>query len=466
MIDLNDIYSIKSINKENDNDKVSLKFMTMDEELICSYEYPLETYSNQAIEDFLKKNNEDSLKSFFNFGNNFSIHNLSFYIKIDGGFQKLDISNINSVKIESLEDTVMFLGMNYIDSPNTSAMTLVHDSFSKKLKIYVKYEPKYKNIVNNFENYIINNTRFIGKPKLNKKNYYLYDKASKDMKLILINDEDINNTNIHCFSVLDSYCNAKNNLFIYEGITNNKIEFSRFFKINLNENKLALLSSKFPKRILHSMIFIPSSYIFIIGGKGCKEVLTYEIKDDNNDYNIINNKNNDIKPYDKYPHLLPKELLEPSLISIDNKYIYIFENSTIFLNILRVNILNISPFEQIEFSENNYQINMNQKFFGVVKNKNSILFLGGQKLNMNFNSSNNNNSGNNFCFQYNYEKNIITESKKEFFSINFIEKTFIPIENDMYIQFAEYKKEDNKNAIKMVQINRKEKDIINSELIK
>ena len=459
MIDINDIYSLKSINKEDDNDKITLKFMTMDEELICSYEYPLETYSNQAIEDFLKKNNENSLKSFFNFGNNFSIHNLSFYTKIDGNFHRLDKSNITSLKIESLEDTVMFLGMNYINSPNTSAMT--NNNF---FKIYVKYEPKYKNIVNNFDNYIINNTHFIGKPKLNKKNYYLYDKESKQIKLILINEEDIDETKINSFSVLDSYCNAKNNLFIYEGITNNKIEFSRFFKINLNENKLTLISSNFPKRIFHSMIFIPSSYIFIIGGKGCKEVLTYEIKYGNVD--SIKNNNNDIKPYDKYPHLLPKELLEPSLISIDNKYIYIFENSTIFLNILRVNILNISPFEQIELNENNYKINMNQKFFGVVKKKSSILFLGGQKLNMNFNNSNNNNSDNNFCFEYNYDKNLITESKDKFFSINFIEKTFIPIENDMYIQLAEYKKEGNKNAIKMVQIKRKEKDIINSELIK
>ena len=459
MIDINDIYSLKSINKEDDNDKITLKFMTMDEELICSYEYPLETNSNQAIEDFLKKNNENSLKSFFNFGNNFSIHNLSFYTKIDGNFHRLDKSNITSLKIESLEDTVMFLGMNYINSPNTSAMT--NNSF---FKIYVKYEPKYKNIVNNFDNYIINNTHFIGKPKLNKKNYYLYDKESKQIKLILINEEDIDETKINSFSVLDSYCNAKNNLFIYEGITNNKIEFSRFFKINLNENKLTLISSNFPKRIFHSMIFIPSSYIFIIGGKGCKEVLTYEIKYGNVD--SIKNNNNDIKPYDKYPHLLPKELLEPSLISIDNKYIYIFENSTIFLNILRVNILNISPFEQIELNENNYKINMNQKFFGVVKKKSSILFLGGQKLNMNFNNSNNNNSDNNFCFEYNYDKNLITESKDKFFSINFIEKTFIPIENDMYIQLAEYKKEGNKNAIKMVQIKRKEKDIINSELIK
>ena len=37
----------------------------------------------------------------------------------------------------------------------------------------------------------------------------------------------------------------------------------------------------------------------------------------------FDNKDDYKKAYDKYPHLLPKELLEPSLISIDNKYIYI-----------------------------------------------------------------------------------------------------------------------------------------------
>ena len=453
-LDENDVSS-KSINK--DKDTIILNFMTMDEKVICSYKYPLETKFNKVVEDFLKKNNEESLKSFFDLGANFSIHNLNFYSKNDDKFEKLQISNIKSLKKDSLEDTIALLGMNYFGSINTSAMT--NNNF---LKIYVKYEIKYKNIVANFEKYIINNTRFVGKPKLNKKNYYLYDKFSKELKIILLNQEDINKTKINSFSILDTYCNAKNNLFIYEGITISNIQFSRFFKINLDENKLTLISSKFPKRILHSMIFIPSSYIFILGGKGSKEVLIYEIEEKNADINNNNNNNNENILYDKYPYLLPKELLEPSLISLDNKYIYIIENSTILLNIYRFNVLSLSPFEQIELKENVY---MNQKFFGVVKNKNSILFLGGQKINMNFNS-NENNSDKNYCFEYHYDINTITESKIKFLSMNFIEKTFIPIKDDMYIQLAEYKKNGNKDAIKIMQINIKEKDVINSELIK
>ena len=427
-------------------DTVLLKFMTTDEKLICAYEYPSETNSNQVIEDFLKKNNENSLKYFLDFDENFSIHNLSFYCKQEGKLKKLELSNIKSLKIDSLEDTVEYLGLNYFNSSSTSSMTNVNFNL---FKIYVKYESKYKNIAENFDNYIIDTTYLIGKPKLNRREYYRYNKESKKIKLIPLNQEDIDKTKVNYFSVLDIYCNANNNLYIYEGIADNDIEFSRFFCINLIEKyKIELISSKFPKRILHSMIFIPKSYIFIIGGKNAKEVLIYEIKEGNSEY-------------EKYPNLLPRELLEPSLISVDNKYIYILENSTIFLNIYRVNILSVSPFEKIEIKENN--INMNQKFFGVVKKRNSILFLGGQKLNMNFDKKEyNGNNENNYCFEYHFNDNTVTQSKKKFSTINFIEKTFIPIEQDVYMQLAEYKNDENKAAIKIIQINRKEQDMISN----
>jgi hypothetical protein len=191
------------------------------------------------------------------------------------------------------------------------------------------------------------------------------------------------------------------------------------------------------------MIFIPSCYIFIIGGNKSKEVLTYEIDDQNTSYDI-------------YPYQLPKCLLEPSLISINNKYIYILENSTISLNIYKMDLIKISPFEQIEIKNKN---SMDQKFFGVVRNKNSILFLGGQKLNMNMK---NNKIEKKYCYEYHYDTDKIVLSKREFSPIDFIEKTFIPIGDDLFLQFAEYKK-DNKKVLKMVQFDGNEQEVEKSE---
>ena len=423
--------------KNKEKDAVSLGFVTEEGKLIYLNNYPLNKALDEVIDDFFKKNSEYTLKPYFNFEDNFSIYNLSFYAKKDEEFKKLLFHQNNniiiSLNIEDLEDTINFFGLKYCGSSSTSAMT----NFDF-LKIYVKYEKRFKYLVENFEEYIIKTTYLIGKPQLNKKKYYLFNKFIKELKIIPCTYNDINKTKINNFSFLDNYCNAKNNLYIYEGVSNGTSYFSKFFNINLVENKISLISAKFPKRFLHSMIFIPSCYIFIIGGKNTKEVLTYEIKDKNTSYDI-------------YPHQLPTELLEPSLISINNKYIYILENSTITLNIIRLNISTISPFEQIEIKNKN-TITVNQKFFGVVKNKNSILFLGGQKLIMN---ANDNIFEKKNSFEFHYDTDKIVLSKRDFTPSDFIEKTFIPLGEDLYIQFAEYKK-DNKHELKMVQFDGKE----------
>ena len=409
--------------KNKDKEQVSIGFITMEEKLIYLNQYSFTQNLNEILDDFIQKNNENSLRQYFNFGENFNINNFSFYAKREDKLERIDFRKGKDIVtfLENLEDTINIFGNIIFRSFSTSNTNLDY------LKIYVKYEERFKKLVENFEEYIIKSTHLIGKPQLNQTSYFRYDKLIKEIKTINCHKTDIIDNKINSFSFYDNYCNAKNYLYIYEGVSDVEIQFSKFFNINLIKNKITLISAEFPKRYLHSMIFIPSCYIFIIGGNKAKEVLTYEIDDQNTSYDI-------------YPYQLPKCLLEPSLISINNKYIYILENSTISLNIYKMDLIKISPFEQIEIKNKN---SMDQKFFGVVRNKNSILFLGGQKLNMNMK---NNNLGKKYCYEYHYDTDKIVLSKREFSPIDFIEKTFIPIGDDLFLQFAEYKK-DNKKGL-------------------
>ena len=425
--------------KNKDKEQVSIGFITMEEKLIYLNQYSFTQNLNEILDDFIQKNNENSLRQYFNFGENFNINNFSFYAKREDKLERIDFRKGKDIvtSLENLEDTINIFGNIIFRSFSTSNTNLDY------LKIYVKYEERFKKLVENFEEYIIKSTHLIGKPQLNQTSYFRYDKLIKEIKTINCHKTDIIDNKINSFSFYDNYCNAKNYLYIYEGVSDVENQFSKFFNINLIKNKITLISAEFPKRYLHSMIFIPSCYIFIIGGNKSKEVLTYEIDDQNTSYDI-------------YPYQLPKCLLEPSLISINNKYIYILENSTISLNIYKMDLIKISPFEQIEIKNKN---SMDQKFFGVVRNKNSILFLGGQKLNMNMK---NNNLEKKYCYEYHYDTDKIVLSKREFSPIDFIEKTFIPIGDDLFLQFAEYKK-DNKKVLKMVQFDGNEQEVEKSE---
>ena len=47
---------------------------------------------------------------------------------------------------------------------------------------------------------------------------------------------------------------------------------NKFIRINLINEEIKVISMKFPKRVLHSMIFVPEKYIFVVGGKYKKEI--------------------------------------------------------------------------------------------------------------------------------------------------------------------------------------------------
>ena len=400
-----------NFNNSNEKDIAKVCFYSMDENILYDNYYPFNNCIGDVINDFLTKKNYKEKST------------LSFYIKNnDLQFNLIDEQKLLSYYITNLHDTLFLMEQGFAN--NSGIATSICSN--KFLKIYVKTVQSL-NTPDNIEQHIINNTQFIGKPALNKLGYYVYNKENKELQNVELSKEQIDKIKINYFSRKTSYCNAENNLYIYEGkfdYNNNNYIYNfdnKFICINLINNEINLISSIFPQRILHSMIFIPEKYIFIIGGKYSKEVLVYIIKN--------NNRN-----YDKYPHLLPFELYEPSLILIDNKYLYAFENSSFCFHILRTNFICQSPFEEINFITYNNLI-INQKFFGVIKQNNSILFLGGQIINEKQLLSTN-------SYEFNYITEVVRKDKRKFVPLDFGEKTFIPLGDEEYIQIS---KNINKN---------------------
>ena len=463
-IKMNDIHS--SLEFQSHVGMAKINFFTFKERLIYENKYVLNTSLKELVSDFYSKVSDKILYENLNKGKYFDLKDITFYIK-DDIYEKLNIDDttISDYLIKTIQDTT-FLLMEAEQFSSSKTDFKVKKNI-QKLNIYIKYKYRYKHFSSNMEEYIINNILFIGKPIINELGYYIYKKNTSQLKLVKCSDEEISRTKINFFSRISAYCNANNYLFIYEGtnMANNTFTSrfikkssyacynNKFIRINLINEEIKVISMKFPKRVLHSMIFVPEKYIFVVGGKYKKEirdVLIYKIKEDN-------------YTYEKYPHLLPYELLEPSLIMVNNKYLFAFENSKEKFNVIKCNLSKISPFEDLKIKKVN---NINQKFFGVVPdliNKDRILFLGGQFLNFENNSPKK-------IFEFDINENEILPTNTDYENFDFIEKTFIPIEKDNYIQMSEFKinneyipkiiiycknkqsqisnEEDNKNSIK------------------
>ena len=422
------INSENSSSYGNEKGYAKVEFYTHSEKLLYENQYPFNTSIKEIIKDFLSKNSDKITL------NSLQINNLAFVLKNSQIYEKIDVDQkCIEFYLTRIQDTTLMImeAGKHINSNGSSTTTIPVKS--RYLKIYVQNEKRFNHISKNMEDYIIEKTYLIGKPIINELKYYIFNKRTKESKIIKCTKDDFNKLNIKYFSRMSVYCNAKNFLYVYEcndnpNIFNNNYGYncnydnnSKFFEINLITHKIELISLKFPKRILHSMIFIPECYIFIVGGKDTKKVLVYKIRPDN-------------EVYEEYPHLLPNQLLEPSLITINDKYLYAFENSSVRFQIVRTNILLVTPFEEIKIND---LISINQKFFGLIKfeHKNSILFLGGQILNLPHCKTKN-------CFEFDYNINKLTLSEREFQNFDLIEKTFIPMEKNIYMQIAELKFEN------------------------
>ena len=241
-------------------------------------------------------------------------------------------------------------------------------------------------------------SELFGKPFYDPFEISLFIKKEKKFKLLKYPKEVLEKTMLINFGITSAYCNGYNHLYISGGENN----LNNFWIINLKENRLDEPINIPPKKN-HSMIYIPKSTIFFVGGHTL-DTFYYDIKKNR----IIDWGNlNSIK-------------ISPALIVINNK-LYCIDT----MNNNKINY----TFEVTELTSNeikweiikpnlSYNINnriFNQQLFGVTKDyDDNIIFLGGSLTD----------NKKNLNFKYNYKSNNIELSHVKYQKFILKEKTF------------------------------------------
>ena len=320
-------------------------------------------------------------------------------------FIKIDYSNNPKTKIYFWNEIKYYTSEHKEINENLTLKDILNNPNGKELNIYIEVLGLLK-LAKYIDKYIYENIKFVAIPYKSKiykviLKYIINDnKFQKD----LLDEELVNN-----FTLRSTYCNGINELFIYNGEVKKEVT-PNFWKINLINNKTEKINPNIELKdlIFQSLIYIPTKYVFIIGGK----------------YNHLNKINEDVIYYDIeekkfiFHSKINKVLIEPSLITVDNQYLYAITYIKEII-ILRLNLRSEPIWEEIKINILT-DCQFDQKFFGVSKINESIIFIGGE-------------SKNKYLFGYNYEKNEIYKSNKEYKYYNFIEKTFIPISFELNI---------------------------------
>ena len=278
---------------------------------------------------------------------------------------------------------------------------------------------------NNNDNYIYNdeyeenksidlshlNEKYVdvmGKPFFNPFEILCFYKSQRKFKILSYNNELLEKTKINKFDSTSAYCNGWNHLYISGG--ENCI--NKFWDINLKKN-IIHDPIKMPSKKYHSMIFIPKSIVFIVGGNN-SETFYYNLKEKK----IVNwGKLNIIRIEPALQIIKNKLYCIDSSNSISNKNNYTIETTDLTSNKGKWKL--IKP----KFSYNAINSSFNQQLFGVCKDKDdNIIFLGG-KFNNDEEEEDIKNKKN---FMYNVTNNTIGISQIKYQKFNLKEKAFCP----------------------------------------
>ena len=166
---MNEVYS--SVEYPSDFGMVKIIFYTFKDFLIYENKYLLNTTIKELVEDFLSKVPDNIIFEYLNKGKYFNKNEIGFFLK-DDIYEKLivDDKTISDYLLYRIKDTLMLMGVQKLSGSNRDNG---NRNQIKKLYIYIKYKSTYKHLSSNMEEYIINNTLFIGKPIINELGYYI-----------------------------------------------------------------------------------------------------------------------------------------------------------------------------------------------------------------------------------------------------------------------------------------------------
>ena len=282
---------------------------------------------------------------------------------------------------------------------------------------------------------------YIGKLCFEPIDLFIYDTKKRLFHVQKYKEEE--NPNFEKLTSTSSCCNGDDKLYFSGGIDNDKDIIDKLWIFDLVTYNVECLSNLAPKNN-HSMIYIPSKYVFLVGGNDTK-VLYFDINE------------KEIQSWSE----LNKKRLEPALIQMNN-YLYVFDNvnkneNNLELTFERTDLLSDKPcFEIIEPNlAENIAGNIIPKYFGVAKeSEDSIIFLGGNILDEQYDNNDIKN------YRYNIKENKIEFSEVPFVNIQLKEKTFLNFnkKDDIYFILSDFYKKcpqvvfyiKNKNKVKVV----------------
>ena len=307
-------------------------------------------------------------------------------------------------------------------SPNDNTNN-INTNINIKRKIFLnKNNSTDKIYMNNSKAKNFLQNKYIMKRKILKE-IYIYN--INEHRLESIKDFKKDQNIFKRFFQFSIYLNAKNNLYITGGKTKDDQISDSFFCYNYELNSLTVLPNMINPRCSHSMIYINNHIIndelFIIGGHGINTGERYSFK---------------TKQWKLLPYLHTKERQVPTLICVGD-YLYSifgFVNGKKSPYILgeKINLNELDKWETINVKCDSFdEEKLNRFNVGLIKlNNNSFLLVGGEI---------NTGGETDDVFKLDFNNNeeiIITDTNLKLPSpCSFIDKNFIPLDQNKFAQF-------------------------------